>query len=177
MADKLKITLTNKDVVDLYKALKGVDNNTEMSTNKWFSYEIMKNLSDIKTVVEDLQRLNETIKPTERVQEFQMARQDLMLKYCSKTKDENGNEIPDTIDPMKTQYRFEKENYEKFRTEEKELSDKYKTDLEEWEKVINEFNEILEKNVEVEFTGLTFKHIPDNFKVTYPLEKLIRSEE
>jgi len=181
MADKIELEITNKQVIELFKEFKKIETDSNLNSNKWFSFDNIKNLECIKEAVQKIQRLNETIKPSEKILEYQDKRQEIMLALCEKeiVKLEDGTEreVPVTLDPEKTQFKFTKENFEKFKDAERDLIKDYKDEIEIWEKTTNEFNEILEEKVKIEFDGYKFEKIPDNFKIPSSLfGKLIREE-
>lgn len=144
----MKIKIKNIDLIKM--------NNTLMEYNskvisKYFSYVINKNLNIIKDDIQVLKKLS--IPPKEYV-DFEKIRRSICEKYSEK--DDNGSSIFEN-----NSYAIKDECIYVFQQEIKELIDKNKQVVEDYKNSQNEFNNILEKEVEYDLEEVGFDHLPD----------------
>lgn len=132
--------MKNKDLFSLYQGLKSVGKLVGVT----FGYAVNKNL---RTVKNELELLEETLKPSEQFLEFRKKQEEIVKKYAKK--DEKGEFVIENFN-----YDI-KGSEEEVAKEIKPLREEYKEVLEAREAQEKAYNELLEK--ESDFKPYTVK--------------------
>ncbi len=119
-----------------------------------FNYAIAKNSDKIKSEVKALQKIIEMSKDYKK---FDDERIELVKKYSKK--DDLGL-------PMVSDNQYILDNKEEFDVEFELLKDKHKTSVEEREKQLEEYNEILNERIEIDFYKIKLELIPENISTS-----------
>jgi len=137
----MKTKLTNEQVFGIVYLLK--TNYPDLTKyDKRFNFAVSRTLSNIQPIASDLIKARET--GIERFKEFEKNKSDIINKY---DKDENGK----IVDEKNCQIEVDA------------LAKEYKDALDERQKEIDIYNEILEQEVEVDIIQCKFEALPDNF--------------
>ena len=115
-----------------------------------FAYAVARNIQALKPEVTALQ---EAIKQSPEYQAYEKARVDLATKHASK--DEKGK-------PVIVGNEFAIEDQEAFDKAIEELKEKHKTTIEAREQQLKDFNELLEKDVDVTLFKVALEDVPQN---------------
>ena len=146
--------MKNWELLNLYQVLSSV---SELKGVK-FSYFVVKNLGLLER---EIKNLEEVIKASKDYYEFEEKRIELAKKHAKKddkgepkTKEVDGKKVFD----MKSQIAFDKEF--------KELQKKNKKTLEEREKQIKEYNELIEQDSDIKLHKIKLSDIPEEINVS-----------
>ena len=151
----MKQQLTNEKVFNVAIVLKS--NYTELSKyDKRFNFAVTRTLSNIQPIAADLVKARES--GIERFKEFEEKREAILKSHTEL--DAQGNILKDEkgLNLFKSS-----EEREIGQEELNDLADEYKDALEEREKEIKIFNEILDEEVEVDIIQCKFEALPDDF--------------
>jgi len=102
----------------------------------------------------DIKMINDAIKTSKKFEEFEQKRIDVCLKYCEK----NDNGEPIIINEVYQGL----ENNKTFNDEFGKIKEKYKTEIDERQKQLDEYNKLLKEDVEFEFNKIDLDLIPDD---------------
>lgn len=144
-------TLKNYQILDLMEAFTKIGK-TKFTSNKRFSYALILNE---ETLLPKVKALMEISKPSDSYEEYETKRNEIVSKYAET--DSDGNIIlkdnrwvvfkPDVKDDALNEL--------------KELDDANSDILEERQKDINDYNDILNTDVELVIETLSLDDIPD----------------
>lgn len=140
--------MTKQEVLSLFNGLQAV---SEFPGAKW-AYGVAKNLAILKPEIEALQK---AYSASEEFMAYESQRLELAQKYSVK---ENGN--PKTIKTGGGE-EYIIADRDKFSQELKKLQKKHKRAIEERQKQIGDFNEILKEEVEIDFYMISPDYIPE----------------
>lgn len=138
--------MKRSEFFDLYNKLQGLRYHSD---NKNFSYALIKN---IKAIEQDINKLNEVIKPTEEFLQFEQER--LAICQSHSIKDDNG-------DPLLNGDEFQIENIEKFNEDLIPLKTKYQDMLNYRQEQIEKYNSLLDQEIEMELVKIGPDDLPD----------------
>ena len=134
---------------ELYTSLEALDSVKELKGIK-FAYVALKNK---KKIEEEIKLFEEIIKPNPKFEEYEQKRIQLCVVHSDKN--ENGEPVI-----LNDKYKIIDEN--KFNTELDGLKKGYNDVIEERIKQINDYNLMLEEEVNIEFEKINFDNIPEN---------------
>jgi hypothetical protein len=144
----MKVTMTKGKIVEIAKALA-----TIKSENKMLTYAIIKNKKAIESEVE---ALNEALKlDSDDYIKYVTEIREVANKYGAK--DEDGNIIP-TPTGFRT---VDGTDQEEVQSIVNEINEKYKEVIEAREKQMEEYNNMLNDEVEIEFSPIKLANMPD----------------
>jgi hypothetical protein len=137
--------LKNSRVLNIYDSLE------QMKTLKGtiFAYKVIKNQSLIES---DYKTLQDVIKPTDKFKEYSSNRNDLMQKYFEQ---ESTNTIKLKSDLNSSDYISELNI----------LNEEYKEEIESREKQIIDLNLILSQDVDINFSKINKKDLPEELSL------------
>jgi len=138
--------MKRSELFDLYNKLQGLRYHSD---NKKFSYALIKN---IKSIEGDINKLNEIIKPNEDFLKFEQKR--ISVCQAHAIKDENG-------EPILNGDEFQIEDMEKFNADLEPMKAKYQSTLSERQKQIEEYNSLLDEEINVDLTLVGPDDLPD----------------
>ena len=138
---------------DLYMYMDALSNVTELKGVK-FAYTVIKNK---KKIEEEIKLLEEVVKASEGFSIYEQQRIQLCELHCEK--DENGR-------PVISENKYKILDVEKFDGELGQLKDKYMSDILERERQINEYNRMLEEDIDINLSKLDFNDIPTDISIT-----------
>ena len=130
-----------------------LSNVTELKGVK-FAYTVIKNK---KKIEEEIKLLEEVVKASEGFSIYEQQRIQLCELHCEK--DENGR-------PVISENKYKILDVEKFDGELGQLKDKYMSDILERERQINEYNRMLEEDIDINLSKLDFNDIPTDISIT-----------
>ena len=159
------ITITRKDLIELYKLLNSLQLPSDV--NAKFTYGLYKNITLIQPEIDALRTI---MIEDQQIDEFEQKRLELCNQYAQK--DENGN-------PIIQNNEFIIDNIEEFTNKFKELETQYKDVLEKNKQKIQEINNILNEEIEQPIYCLDLNTIPNGIglKEMKYLSLLIKNEE
>ena len=136
--------------------------------NKFFSFFIILNIHHLTPEIQSINSIRQSMMAGDRMQEYDDKRIKLAESLC--IKDENGKPILsreiDAFNNAQNIYNFTEENKKLFAEKFKELSIEYAEDLAEFEASVNEFAFLMNEEIEVDVTKISFKHIPDDVNIS-----------
>jgi len=143
---------------DLYVYMESIEKVSSLKGVK-FAYTLIKNK---KKIEEEIKILEEVVKPSEGFTEYEKQRINLCEINCEKNKEGN---------PIIENNRYKIINVEKFDSELNELKEKNKEFIKEREKQINEYNNMLNDDIEIDFSKVGFEDLPTDIS-TEQLESI-----
>jgi hypothetical protein len=145
--------MKNWELLNLYQVLSSASDLRGVK----FSYFVVKNLGLLER---EIKNLSESVKASKEYAEFEDKRIDLAKKHAEKnekgepkTKEENGKNV------------FDIKNIDKFNKEFDALKKKYSKALDEREKQIKEYNELIEQDNDITLHKIKLDDIPENISV------------
>jgi hypothetical protein len=138
--------MKRSELFDLYNKLQGLKH---LSGNKAFSYALIKNIKGIES---EINKLNDIIKPTKNFLQFEEARIDVCKSHT--IKDEND-------EPIQSGEEYQIDDMEAFNLALEPLKEKYKTELTERQQQIDEYNSMLDIEIEFDFIKIGPDELPD----------------
>lgn len=154
--------MKNVDLFVLAESLKANLESLKKLEGAKFTYTIIKNIDLLE---KEIKKISETIKPTNEYDEYEKKRTELCINFCKKDQDnnliykntENGKEYDiDTLDPKWI------EAIEK-------LKEEYQTTIDERNKQIEQYNNLLDKDADIKFDKMNFDKIPENVSLEHML--------
>lgn len=139
--------MKRSELFELYNKMQGLRYHSD---NKKFSYALIKN---IKNIENEINILNEIIKPTQDFLEFEKERITICRSHA--IKDEND-------EPILNGDEFQIEDMNKFNLDLEPLKIKYRDSLTKRQKQIEKYNSLLDENIEIEFVKIGPDDLPDN---------------
>lgn len=143
---------------DLYSYMEALSNVTELKGVK-FAYTVIKNK---KKIEEEIKILEEVVKASENFSIYEQERIKLCELHCEK--EENGR-------PVIIENKYKILDTEKFDLELNVLKEKYMSDILERERQINDYNRMLDENIEMNITKIEYNDIPSEI-TTNQLESI-----
>ena len=143
---------------DLYSYMEALSNVTELKGVK-FAYTIIKNK---KKIEEEIKILEEVVKASENFSIYEQER--IRLCEIHSEKEENGR-------PVIIENKYKILDTEKFDLELNVLKEKYMSDILERERQINDYNRMLDENIEMNITKIEYNDIPSEI-TTNQLESI-----
>jgi hypothetical protein len=149
------------------------------NNNKYFSFFVIRNIHHLTPEIQSINTIRQSMMAGDRIQEYDKKRVELAESLC--TVDENGKpklvrEV-DTFNNAQHVYDFTEENRKAFTEKFKELSIEYADDLTEFEASVNEFSFLMNEEIEIDVTKISFKYIPDDVSITNILKFVDESNE
>jgi len=141
--------MTNNDLLNLYQAL----SNLKGLSGVKFCYGIVKNINLLKPEVEAIQK---TIEPKEDFQKYEKERIELAQKHAKKKEDGT---------PIIEGNRYVLENQKEFEKEFEKLRNKHKKALEEREKQIKEYENLLKEEANIKLYKVSLEDLPQDIKI------------
>lgn len=138
--------MKRSELFDLYNKLQGLRYHSD---NKKFSYALIKN---IKSIESDINELNQIIKPNEDFLQFEKERISVCRSHA--IKDENG-------EPILNGDEFQIENMEQFNADLEPMKVKYQDVLSERQKQIEEYNSLLDEEIQEDLIKVGPDDLPD----------------
>jgi len=143
----MKVNLTNRQIFDIVYSLKA--NYPDLTKyDKRFNFAVSRTLSNIQPIASELVKSRES--SVQEYREFESKKIETIKKYASSVNDN----IP--VFPS-DEVKLECQN------EVMKLVEKFKSAIEEREKEIEIYNEILKEEVEVDIIQCRFEALPTNF--------------
>jgi len=140
--------MNKQDILDLYNGLQAVSN---LPGAKW-AYAVARNITKLRPEIEALQK---AFTAGKEFLDYNKKRMDLAKKYAVKV---DGK--PKTIKVGSTEeYLIDDEA--KFNRELDKLKKKYKKAIEERQKEVDDFNEILKEEIEIDLYMINSDYIPE----------------
>lgn len=119
-----------------------------------FAFSVLKNRKTFeKQIEEDKEIFEKILAPTEDFKEFETKRIELCTIHSEK--DEVGNPIVEN-----DQYKIS--DYDSFNIELEKLYEKHKETVESRKKQIDDYNSLMEEELELEFKKVSFEDIPED---------------
>jgi hypothetical protein len=137
--------MKNNDILNLYDGLSKIN-----LKGVKFSYGVAKNIALLKTEVESLSKAQESSK---EFVEYDNARIELAKKHAKK--DDKG-------EPVVEKNSYVIENQEAFDKEFETLKKTHKKALDERENQIKDFNDLLEKETDIQFHKIKLEDVPED---------------
>lgn len=138
---------------DLGLAINALDNVSDIKGVK-FAFTVLKNRKKIeKQLEEDKPIFEEILKPTEGFIEYENKR--IALCELHSEKDEDGK-------PITEGDKYKILDIQKFNDELFELTEKYTESVEDRKRQIEEYNSLMEENVDIDFQKISFENLPDD---------------
>lgn len=138
---------------DLYAYIDALSNVTELKGVK-FAYTVIKNK---KKIEEEIKLLEEVVKASEGFSIYEGERIRLCELHCEK--DDNGV-------PVISEQKYKIIDVEKFDTELNTLKEKFMTVILERERQINEYNKMLDENIEINLSKIDYVDIPTDISIS-----------
>jgi len=150
------------DLLNLWYILEGLKHQKQ---NVKFSYFVAKNKIAIKSEVD---ALNEASEASEAFKAYDTKRADLAAEMADR--------IPGTDEPLTNNGQYViKENKEKFDTQLKDLKEEFKKVIEEREKQVEAFKDLLDEEVEFKGHAIKLENLPQDVEPSI-LEGLLAAE-
>jgi vacuolar-type H+-ATPase subunit I/STV1 len=138
---------------DFSAAVEALNSVSEIKGVK-FAYAVLKNRKKIEVQVEeDKPIFEEILKPSEGFKEYEQKRIELCVLHSEK--DDNG-------DPITNDNRYKIIDTVKFNEELTELSTEYKVSIDDRQNQMNEYNTLMEENIEINFQKIDFDTLPED---------------
>lgn len=138
-------------------AINALDSVSDLKGVK-FAFCVLKNRKKIEgQVEEDKPIFEEILKPSEGFKEYEQKR--IMLCESSSEKDEEGKAITEGD-------RYKIPDMDKFNVDLSELSNEYKEAIDDRKHQIDEYNSLMEEDIEVEFQVIGFNDLPEDITET-----------
>lgn len=134
---------------ELYNCLQALESVKDLKGIK-FAYVSLKNK---KKIEEEIKLFEEIVKPNPKFEEYEQNR----IKLCEKHSEKNENGKPIIL-----QDKYKITDEIKFNSELDELKKDYNSVINERIKQINDYNEMLEEELNIEFEKINFDSIPEN---------------
>lgn len=132
-------------------SIKALDDVSEIKGLK-FAYVVLKNRKKLELqITEDQEIFAKILEASEGYRMFEQKRLSLCELYS--LKDENNKPITEN-----DQYKID--NMEKFNEELNILTEEYKDDIEKRQSQIQEYNKLMEEDLEITFNKVTFLELP-----------------
>lgn len=138
---------------DLYMYMDALSNVTELRGVK-FAYTLIKNK---KKIEEEIKILEEVVKASDDFSIYENERIRLCEIYCEK--DDNGK-------PVILENKYKILNVENFDNELNSLKEKHMSSILERERQINEYNKMLEEDIDINLSKIDFIDIPIDITTT-----------
>lgn len=153
--------MKNRDLQNLKNVLEEISNSVEYRGIE-FSYFILKNK---KIVSAELATFEELLKDVD-VEEYQKERNDI-LSTCST--DSNGEVKTKKIDENRIEYLIVEEKRSEYESLMKELAEKYKETLQNYEMKYNEYIELMNKDTVIEpnLFKISKSNLPNNISIKH----------
>lgn len=145
--------------VDLFKFVKGLDQIKHLYGIK-LAYAINKNQ---KAIDVEIKKLGDTMTPSEGIQRYEKERIVLCEKYCKR--DEKGNPI------LKNNIYVDLQGNKEFEDAVAKLREKYKDAVDEQEKKKEEYDKLINEEIEFEVYKIAIADIPKDITAAQ-LEKI-----
>lgn len=142
--------IKNKELLNLDGALKSVGNLEGVR----FAYAVSRNIARLKPEIESL---HSSIKPSEEFNNFDKARVELAEKHADK--DEAGKPV---IIKGKNGEEYEIKDKKKFEKELEALKKEHKVAIDGRDKQIEDFNKMLEDEIEFDAYTIKIEDVPKN---------------
>ncbi len=156
-------TLKNYQIIDLMEAFTKIGEK-QIKSNKKFSYAVI--LND-ETLQPKIKALRSIAQPSDSYAEYEQKRNDLLVEYAKV--DVAGNIKINDVGMVEFKDGVDGEVDTKF----KALNEEYADIIEERNNDITEYNEILDKEVEVEIETLSYDDFPDEVGEDIFLTKML----
>lgn len=138
------------------------------NNNKYFSFFIIRNIHHLLAEIQSISTLRQSMVPSERISEYDNKRIKIAERLCKK--DTEGRPVykysVDNFGNTQPTYTFDEDEQKQFAEELKALSSEYIEDLNEYEASINEFAVLMNEEIEVDITKISFDNIPDDVDIT-----------
>jgi len=145
--------MTNLELLELYSALDLKELNNLAGVK--FSYAVAKNLNSL---LPDIKSIEATLKFSKLYDAYEKERIELAKKHAKKEAGKPVKEI--VIENGRKIERFVLENTEKFNKELEVLRTKHKKALDEREKQISQYEDLLKEEVKVKLYKVNLKDVP-----------------
>ena len=149
------------------------------NNNKYFSFFIIRNIHHLMPEIQSINTIRQSMMTSDRIQEYDNKRIAIAEKFCDKN--ENGkpklSKELDTFNNAQNVYTFTPENKALFAEAFKELTKEYEEDLSEFEASVNEFSFLMNEEIEIDITKISFKHIPDDVNIANIMKFIEESQE
>lgn len=144
------LNITKREATELFQNLQSVGN----LSGPRFVYVIAKNISILK---DEIKALNEAQKPTDEFMEFDKERVELAKQFAAKDKDGKPRTFMDG-----NQSKFVIEDIDAFEKAAKKLKKEHKEAVEAREKQMEDFNKIMEEEIDIHLYGLNQEDLPED---------------
>lgn len=143
----MKVYLTNQQIFDIVYSLKA--NYPDLTKcDKRFNFAVSRTLTNLRPIASDLIKARES--GVQGYREFEIKKIEIVKRYASSI-DDNVPVYPSDEAKIECQNEVIK------------LAEKFKNAIEEREREIEIYNEILEQEVEVDIIQCRFEALPSNF--------------
>lgn len=123
--------------------------------DKRFKFAIHRNLEYFK---DEIKAMAETQKESPRFEEYQQKRNQVGMEYADK--DENGNPVMQLVEG--TNVYVVSERKEEANGKIAELIKEYHDAIEEHKEAMNQFNELMEEEIEIDVCKISFEYLPED---------------
>lgn len=148
----MKITITNRQVLDIFSGLKRLNSEIKYKDNERFIYAINKNLDILRAFIK---RLDAVYSSNANFERYDRERVNLLIRFA-KTNENNEVITEETANGSV----FVLEDQEAFNKEFEKLQIKYKEIIKERKRQLKVFNEMLDESVEVDFYSIYKSNLP-----------------
>lgn len=137
---------------DFGLAMNALDSVSELKGVK-FAYVVLKNRRKLEAQIEDDKSIfEEILKPSDGFKEYETKR--IALCESSSEKDEEGKAITEGD-------RYKILDMAKFNEDLSKLTEEYKESVDDRKRQIDEYNSLMEEDIEIEFQKLGFNDLPN----------------
>lgn len=145
--------LKNFQIMELVEGFKKVEEIKVVKPNKRFNYAVALNLANLTSNVKAIVSISS---PHESYRDYEQKRQDIIAKYAEL----DANDKIVLIDSKWVKFKSD-DDREKAKTEIKDLETLHTEVLEQRQKDLQDFDELLEVEVEVQIQTVNIDDIPD----------------
>jgi len=159
----MKTKLTRERIFQIWYVLTNLKVPENEMLDKRFDYAKNRTLDSLTPEVTEIVKARKSGIP--KYDEFDTKRKEILMKYASK--DEQGNPVING-----NQFSINGENLEEANKSLNELTETYKEALDERQKEIDIYNEIINEEIDIDITQLSFNALPNFVKEEFT--KVIR---
>lgn len=171
MSEKIKVSRSKiEELYSMFSSLK-----EKKFTDKYFSFFIIKNISNLQSEVTSLADLRKTVIPSQKWIDYNSKRESLLTKYTLKNED-GTNAIE--IQGSNTIIRFvDEESKRLFDYESSTLHETYKDAINEYEAMVTSFLNVFNEEIEQDIMKISFKGLPDDFAIDENIKLFIKESD
>lgn len=166
--------------IAIEKAAMNIDElSKRTNNNKFFSFFIIRNIHHLTPEIQSINSIRQSMMASDRMQEYDEKRLALAESLCVKNADGSPLLVvkTDAFNNLQNVYNFTPENKQKFTEDFKKLSIEYGDEIAEFEASLNEFSFLMNEEIEIDVTKISFKNIPEDIDVLNILDFIEEPKE